>query len=255
MRFLIIILLSGWGMCLAQRGMIKETHCFTSNDIDTNLLKEEFLKEMESNVLFIEDYYKSKAWLDSAIKKKMIIDDSIAPEAYLALAFFPELFDKEIRVKYARINGTMNARPDLINFFRNKDNRRYILLINNNKGRHKGLKLNDISFNARVGWFGHEFAHLFTYQQMNNWQTIKFIIKYLISNKFIRKTERYTNTVAIERGLIFQVYQGEQFILLNNALSDDYRRRTIYRSLSYKEYICLWNQYNNKGYRKTASKL
>lgn len=227
--------------------------CLNSDDTDTALLKERFLQAMEQNVYYEADFIRNEDQLVSQIGKNFIGPNSLKAECYLALAFFPELFHKEIKVKYRKISATMNARPDVWNIFKKKANRKYFLLINNNKGKHKGLNLDEISFNARVGWFGHEFAHMATYTQMSNWQTLVFTVKYLISNKFVRKAERYTNYLAIKRGLVFQIYQGEQYILLNSALADDYRKRTVYRSLTYREYICLWSMFKDWNYFKESS--
>jgi hypothetical protein len=249
----VIILLFFICNSFAQRGIIVETSCFDSDEIDTSALKEKFLIEMEKDIVTAQDYYSRKDSIKSAVSGRISVSENIAPEFFLALLSFPELIDKEIVVKYKSIQGTMNARPALVNIFRKKTDRKYILLINDNKGRHKGLELEEITFNARVGWFGHEFAHLYTYQQMSNFGTIVFTLKYLFSNRFTRKVERYTNLVAIKKGLTFQIYQGEQFILMNSALSDTYRRTTVYRALTYREYICLWNLYQKANYFRSKS--
>lgn len=251
--FFWIVLFIFSGHCIAQKGVILETSCFNSDNIDSSALKEQFLEEMERDVVTLDDYLRCKDSIHEIINIKNDVPENIKPEFLLALMYFPEISDKEIIVKYRSIRGTMNARPGMMNLFRRRSERRYILLINDNEGKHKGLQLEDITFNARVGWFGHEFAHLNTYQQMSNLGTIVFTVKYLISNKFKRKVERYTNLVAIKKGLTFQIYQGEQFILMNTALSDTYRKTTIYRALTYMEYICLWNLYNKSSYFRSAS--
>lgn len=248
-----LIIFISLSQSFAQKRVILETSCQNSDNIDTTAMKELFLEEMERNVLTVDDYLRLKDSIEKVVNNQVIVPESITPEFFLALIYFPEIVNKEIIVKYQNIRGTMNARPSFTNLFRKRSERKYVLLINKNEGRSKGLELDDITFNARVGWFGHEFAHLYTYQQMSNIGTIIFTFKYLISNRFVRKVERYTNLVAIKKGLTFQIYQGEQFILMNSALSDTYRKSTIYRSLTYQEYICLWNTYEKSGYFRSAS--
>lgn len=253
MRILFLLLLiAKCSLSFAQKDVIRETLCSGISDDDTTRLRELFLQEMEQNVLFEEDFLSNKEQLLQKIGNNFKGAGEYLPECYLAFSYFPELFNNKVEVKYKKISATMNARPNLWNLFKKKVDRKYLLIINNNKGRHKGLELEDITFNARVGWLGHEFAHLLTYHQMSNCQTLAFAFKYFISNRFIRKTERYTNFLAIQRGLIFQIYQGEQFILLNTSLADKYRLRTIYRSLSYKEYICLWYMFRNQSHFKAG---
>lgn len=251
--YLLIIMFSFLCSSYPQRGIILETSCFDSDDVDTSALKEKFLIEMEKDIVTAEDYYKREDSINSVVSERIRVPGNIAPEFYLALMSFPEIMDKEIEVRYKSIRGTMNARPSLVNLFRKNSERKYVLLINDNQGRYKGLELADITFNARVGWFGHEFAHLYTYQQMSNLGTILFTLKYLFSNRFTRKVERYTNLVAIKKGLTFQIYQGEQFILMNSSLSDTYRKTTVYRALTYREYICLWNLYQKTSYFRSKS--
>jgi len=231
----------------AQKRLFGHIICQLPDNADSAALKENFLEEMEKGVIIMADYLNSRQQLEALFSDKHEIPDSIKPDVYMALKHFPELHTTKIVVKSGRIHGTMNARPSLTNIFRKRADRKYLLIINNNKGRSKGLNINDISFNARIGWFGHEFAHFSTYQQMNSFEIIWFGIKYGISNKFVRKVERYTNKVAAERGLIFQIFQGEQYILMFNSLMDNYRKRTVYRSLSYQEYICLWNTIKEKN--------
>lgn len=231
----------------AQKRLFGHIICQFPENADSVALKENFLEEMEKGVIIMDDYLNSREQLENLFANKYEIPDSIKPDVYMALKYFTELHTTNIVFKSASIHGTMNARPSAGNFFRKRANRKYVIVINDNKGSSKGLNLNDISFNARIGWFGHELAHLSTYHQMNNFEIIWFAIKYGISNKFVRKVERYTNKVAAEKGLIFQVFQGEQYILMFNSLMDNYRKRTVYRSLSYEEYICLWNSIREKS--------
>ena len=39
----------------------------------------------------------------------------------------------------------------------------------------RGLNYEELSFNALVGWIGHEFAHLIDYSSMNNRELLGFI--------------------------------------------------------------------------------
>jgi hypothetical protein len=168
------------------------------------------------------------------------ISETIRSEVLCALSFYPELKQTRIRYKYKSIRGTMNARPSLLNLFSNRLNRRYMIIINNNKGRNKGLCYDSLASDVKVGWFGHEMAHLSTYKQMSNFQTLIFSFLYVTSEKFITRVERFTDYVAINHGLAFQIYKGDNFLLNCSSVSEKYKERIRTRFLSLEEIICVW---------------
>lgn len=161
-------------------------------------------------------------------------------EVIKAISYYPELFDDQVVFKFKRIKGTMNARPDVLNLFRHRSSRKYLILINNNEGRHKGLDYSKLSFNCLVGWYGHELGHIMQYHEMNNWQTLIFSIKYMTSVKCVVQTERNIDAMAIRRGLGLEIYEGEQIIQKDNSISEKYKKRSMLNGLSDKVFICLW---------------
>ncbi len=242
MRFPIILyFIIMHALSFAQSGIIKETVC--EPVIDSAALTELFFRAYDENKFTKSDYIASTPVPKAITSGKHGIPVNYMRDVILALSFFPELADSRIVFKYGKIKGTMNARPDVLNLFRHPSNRKYFLVINNNKGKYKGVNLDSLSVNARIGWFGHELAHIYTYYLMNNYQTLLFSIKYMTSTAYVRKAERYTNYLAINHGLTFAIYEGEKYLLQDMLVQDQYKKRTIDRSLSLNEYKCLWLQF------------
>ncbi len=235
--FTVIVLQS---LAFGQSRIIKEISCQPT--IDSAVLTELFYIAYDENRLTEEDYIATTPVPKVIISRKRNIPVKYIRDVVLALSYFPELEDSRIVFKYRKIRGTMNARPDVFNLFRHPSERKYLLVINNNKGKYLGVNLDSLSVNARIGWFSHEIAHIYTYYLMNNFQTLLFSVKYVAVPKFVKKTERYTNSVAINRGLAFAIYEGENYLLKDTKISDYYKKITLYRSLSLDEYKCLWFQ-------------
>jgi hypothetical protein len=157
-----------------------------------------------------------------------------------ALNFYPELSNVRIQFKYKSIKQTMNSRPAPGNIFRSKAHRRYIIIVNNNQGKHKGLSFEKLSFNIKIGWVGHELAHICEYETFSNWETFWFAVKYVTSKQFVRKVERNTDLLTIKHGLAFPLYDGTDFLLRSNDISRKYREYAINNGLSLSEIKCFW---------------
>jgi len=160
-----------------------------------------------------------------------------------ALCFYPELANARIRFSYKPIKQTMNSRPAPGNIFRSKANRRYFIIVNNNKGKHKGLPFEELTYNIKIGWLGHELAHICEYESINNLETFWFAVKYISSKQFVRKVERNTDLITINHGLAFPLYDGIDYLFRNKDISEKYRQHAIDNSLSLSEIKCFWCRY------------
>jgi hypothetical protein len=168
-----------------------------------------------------------------------------------ALSYYPELAHLHLRFSYKPIRQTMNSRPSPINVFKKKANRRYTIIVNNNLGKHKGLPFEELSFNIKVGWLGHELAHTCEYETMNTGKTLLFSLKYICSKKFVRKVERYTDFLTIKHGLAFPLYDGVDYLLESKDIDEKYSEQIIFNSLSLEEIKCLWSEINTENASKT----
>jgi hypothetical protein len=148
---------------------------------------------------------------------------------FTTLSFFPELEATKIRFKETRIRTTMNVRPTLGSmFFRNKENRKYVIRINNTKREGKPM-FSEASFNAQVGILGHEFSHIADYKRQNFFGMGKRAISYLFKKSKTRY-ESQIDAYAIRKGIGYQLYDWKYFVHNESNASEKYLRfkRRIY---------------------------
>ena len=139
--------------------------------------------------------------------------------ALIALSFYPALDSSIIETKRRRINTLGHVRPRIGFVFKNRKNRHYIIVINKFPEKNLGFGFNEIPFNAQVGFFGHELAHITDYEEKSNVRMTLFGIKYLLNK---RKVERYTDITTIEHGLGQQLYSLNKFIRNNPDINRKY---------------------------------
>lgn len=217
---------------LAQRQYGVPVHCNDFCDTDTSL----FFTEIKPVYSISENAWRNTNLYGSYFN----LFPQVRSDIISALSFYPELVNARIKFSYKPIRQTMNSRPSPSNIFRKKANRRYSIIVNNNKGKIKGLPFERLSFNIKTGWLGHELAHICDYEKMNTWQTFCFALKYVFLKKYVSKVERYTDLVTIQHGLAFPLYDGTDYLLRSNEISGKYKKYAITNGLSLQEIMCLW---------------
>ncbi len=247
------ILFSGTSL-YSQIKVFKNVECEKSNLVDSLTLDELFYAAYNESICNLDKYISRTVQADSLSSLRIDIPSNIKSEFIVALACFPEIRDKRLEFRYKKIKGTMNARPDVMNILRTKSNRRYVILINNNMGKHKGISLETLSPAARLGWYGHEVAHLQSYQMMNNLQMLIFSLRYISSIKYLQKVERFTDFLAIERGLLFYIFESGRYLSNYENASVAYKKFNVFNSLTIDEYKCLWYKYQSVKFIKEGCK-
>ena len=212
-------------------------HLVSCNDSLTANNDTLFIEEV---VFTFEMYSDSLELFETKFGHNKQIPENVKASALVALSCYPELAETNIQFKPKRIKYTMNARPKSGNIFKKKNNRKYVVLLNNEKGKNKGMTIDSLSFSVLVAWFGHELAHIYTYENMSNAQITSFTAKYLFSTNYKRKVERYTDYINIMRGLGKPTYNGLNYILNDESISPKYRRKKEKFYLSPDEVKCLW---------------
>ena len=165
---------------------------------------------------------------DSLFKNKLI------PSTYQyaikhALSYFPELDGKHVKFKETKISTTLNARPTIGSLlFRSKVNRRYVVRINNTD-KDSMVTVNKVPLQAQIGLFGHEFCHFVDYQERDLFQVINRLLAYT-SNKKKEAFEKEIDTMTIERGLGWELYEWSDFVQSKSDASEKYKafKRDIY---------------------------
>jgi|GEM_PF-5533383 len=180
---------------------------------------------------------------------------SFLPEYYdqitEALSHYPELKNLAIAFRYKNINATLQSRFRIKGMFSRK-NRQYFVLIDNDK-HNSGVLFQEAEYAAQVGVLGHELAQIADYHQRNGWQLIRFGLQYMC-RPGRRKIERYTDEMAITKGLGRQLYLWNHFILEESEACDSYKcfKRRYYLSPDeiLRKVNKLWGSQNTRFIKK-----
>lgn len=147
----------------------------------------------------------------------------------IALSYYPELSDSEIKFKECEIKTTMNARPTFGSIlFRSKKNYRFVVRINS-CNNDSIIQVDAIPFNAKIGVFGHEFFHFVDYRRKISFHLTKRLFSY--TNKTKKEAfEKEIDLGTIGRGLGWQLYDWSNFVLNESNATKDYKefKRSIY---------------------------
>ncbi|PLX24033.1 MAG: hypothetical protein C0599_03080 [Salinivirgaceae bacterium] len=98
------------------------------------------------------------------------------------------------------------------------------MIFNQNMGKSRGVPLNELSFDARVGLFAHELAHIIDYRRKRSLGIIALGFKY-VTKRGKQELEHTIDRIIIWRGFGHQLYQYAVEVSKNQAISDDYRKR------------------------------
>lgn len=175
-----------------------------------------------------------------------IIPEQIKEEAIKALSFYPELWNTPIEFKFKENikKSTMQAQPRFASFFKSRENREYLILISKKiQIEDEEFTMGDIPSDVKVGWLGHELGHIMDYRDRTNVGLIILGIRYLFSQKSIRKIERTADTYAIKHGMGDYIVKTKNFILDHAHISEKYKSRIRRLYISPEEVMELINEH------------
>lgn len=149
-------------------------------------------------------------------------------EIYTALSYFPELDSTKIEFRYANIKTSLNARPTVGSLFRRRSKRKYVIRIKPNT-RDSVTTIDQVGFNGAVGVLGHELNHVVDYSKRNFWGILGRLFNYG-SKKGKRKFEAEIDRMTIQKGLGWQLYDWEDYVLNKSKAKVNYKayKKTIY---------------------------
>ena len=175
---------------------------------------------LSSNYLQRSFFENQMSFLREEFGNKKQIPESIEMECLVALSFYPELKNVPISFEFGKTSATMTAQPKLSSFFKSQENREYKITINTSKTAHTILE--QLSFNAVVGWIGHELAHITQYMNKSNGNLLLTGLNYLLPG-YRKKFERETDLIAIQHYMGFALYEGVQFTICCSGASSSYK--------------------------------
>jgi len=152
---------------------------------------------------------------------KKIIPCEIELECLTALSFYPELKNTDIEFRFGHLNFTMISKPKSRSILKERTQRQYVIIIQRS-GLSNNVDWKELSFNAMVGWIGHELAHVLHYSHKSSGGIMFIGLKYAVPG-YRRKMERFTDQLAIQHDLGYALYEGVEFTINSSHASEHYK--------------------------------
>ena len=149
--------------------------------------------------------------------------DIIEKPIFIAAHYYPHLKEINIEFRERKMKMTMMARPSVCFLFQKKENRKYVIIVNNDSINRAPRIVQNMSINMQVGVIGHEYAHITDYEHMNSLQIIKYGLQYLFK-KQRRIIEYRTDSIAIAHGLGWQIHHFATYINNSEEISERYKK-------------------------------
>lgn len=166
------------------------------------------------------------------------LPDSLELSILAALQHYPELNETNIRFITSRIKTTLNVRPTFWSMiFKSKAKRHYVIRINSNR-KKAAIALNKVPFNARVGLFGHELAHIVDYNSLNVWGMLGRAIGYL-HPRYRMHYEHKIDEMTVDAGLGWQLYDWSKYIQENPNVTENYK---LYKKKNYLGAVAIFQK-------------
>jgi len=139
-----------------------------------------------------------------------------------ALSCYPELKNTSIEFRFGKSNFTMTSKPKFHSILRDKKQRQYVVTIEKLGSSKNNIEWTELSFNAMVGWIGHELGHIVHYSHKTN-SGVAFIgVKYALPG-YRRKMERFTDQIVIQHDLGYALYEGLDYIINRSHATTHYK--------------------------------
>jgi hypothetical protein len=161
-----------------------------------------------------------------SLDKWMISTDHLS-DVEPVIKALPWLGNHRIKVKWANLKTTMNARPAFGSLFKSPGKRVYVIRINQEKS-FEGVQYQDVPFEARTGLWAHELMHIKDFESRRFWGLMQRGWQYL-SKRGKMRFEHEIDQMVIDAGLGNSLYKWSYFVLEESTVSakyKDFKRRT-----------------------------
>lgn len=154
--------------------------------------------------------------------------ENLKKEIHKAVSFFPKL-DKAALNFY--LSGsmrsiTMKAQLSFISLFKQRSKRTYYIYISKTfKNASKKMAISDLPTDVLIGWIGHELGHIMDYEQMTNWQLMKFGFNYLFFDEHYNESEYTADFYAVRSGMEKYLIKKRKYILEHPEIFKAYKKK------------------------------
>jgi len=143
-------------------------------------------------------------------------------ECLVALSFYPELKNTAIEFRFGKSNFTMTSKPKFNSILMDKKRREYVVTIEKLGSSKNNIEWSELTFNAIVGWIGHELGHIVHYSHKTNSGVVLIGVKYAFPG-YRKKMERFTDQIAIQHGLGYALYEGVDYTMNSSHATEHYK--------------------------------
>jgi hypothetical protein len=200
-----------------------------------------------------EDFATNLSALRNEFGNKKIIPAEIELECLVALSCYPELKNTSIEFKFGNLNFTMISKPKFRSILKDRTQREYVIIIQRPGLSKNNLEWDVLSFNAMVGWIGHELGHILHYSHKSSGGILFMGMKYAVPG-YRRKMERFTDQLAIQHNLGYALYEGVDYTINLSRAKEQYKRNQQKFYLHTEEIIARIEFQRNVGCRFSKNK-
>jgi len=150
-----------------------------------------------------------------------------------------ELANVIIQLKYSGMTADfMRSQYQNDFLFHKAEDRKYIMLISDNRNESKGVTMNRMAYGEKVGWYAHEFRHILWYSTQSNMSLLGFTAKYGVlygisfipglkkfAFSYLSKAEQETDSGAIAQGAGYDLAQGRNYFFNTSNAPEDMKNR------------------------------
>src|SRR4030095_13354492 len=170
-----------------------------------------------------ETFKNNLSELKSKYGTQNTIPAEIELECLAALSFYPELKNTEIEFRFGKLNFTMISKPKFKSILKDRVQRQYVIIIQEPGRSKNNLEWKELSFNAMVGWIGHELGHVLHYSHKSSGGIMFTGIKYAFP-EYRRKMERFIDQLAIQHDLGYALYEGVDYTINLSHATHHYKK-------------------------------
>lgn len=199
-------------------------------------------QHFEPNLESVKPFCQSPKEL-SALPPNIHVPPDLQQAVRSALAHFPDLQTAQITFRYASISATMQAQPVLNWSVFSREDRAYIIKVNDNQGAVKTLDFSKMPADVQEGWIGHELGHIWDYHQRSTFSVLGLGVNYLLSQRFHQQVEIFADRIAVFRGLGEESADGMEYVFSATELSPAYLKNLQENYLSAEELRSMMEEY------------
>lgn len=152
------------------------------------------------------------AALKEQVGKNKKIPHEYEKQILVALSYFPELTSTNIEFRFKHTNTSFSTQPSITSTLLRSGRRKYIITISDSSEKILvPVQLKNLPYNAQIGIIGHELSHVADFDSKKFFGLIRIASGHL-SQKYLDRFERRTDSLCIAHGLGYQLLAWSTFI-------------------------------------------